>query len=209
MQTKLAWDSGKPIWERLPECYKENDIALWLTAYFDELLINTKAKIDDLPRQLNPLDCDEAWLDVLAPLCGFTGEYWDTTWKVRAKRLLIANSFLNIWPNKGSKAVLSLVLDCFSIQHLISRRGDFIIGFSKAGDPLGSAAWEYIIYLPTIYKNPGNEQFKLTAKLNKLYGPLWCSSEIIFDDSVITTLKALKIANNTILGTGDLSALAV
>ena len=208
MQTKIAWNSGKPIWERLPECYKENDVALWLTSYFDELLIDTKAKIDDLPRQLNPLDCDEVWLDFLAPLCGFTGDYWDKTWKVRAKRLLIANSFLNIWPNKGSKQVLSLVLDCFSIQHLISSRGDFIVGSSKIGDNLGIAAWEYTIYLPTIYNNGANEQLALTDKLNKLYGPLWCSSEILFDDSVINSIQALTIANNTILETGDLSALA-
>jgi hypothetical protein len=183
VQTKIAWDSGKPIWERLPECYKENDVAEWLTTYFDELLINTKAKIDDLPRQLNPLDCDEVWLDVLAPLCGFTGDYWDKAWATEAKRLLISNSFINIWPNKGSKEVLSLVLNCFDIQHLITSRGNFILGTSTTGDPLGTSAWEYIIYLPTSYKY--GDKFKLTQKLNSLYGPCWCSTEIIFNDAYI------------------------
>lgn len=93
---------------------------------------------------------------------------------------MISNSYTNIWSNKGSKEVLSLVLDCFNIQHLITARGAFILGTSTTGDSLGTSAWEYIIYLPNIYKY--GTQFKLTQKLNALYGPCWCSSEIIFND---------------------------
>lgn len=181
-QTQTAWNSGKPISSRLPEVYQENEVAEYLTQFWDELLVGTKLKIDDLSRQLNPLECDENWLDFLAPLCGFTEVYWDKTWGAGAKRLLLHNSYSTIWPNKGSKEVLSLVLTCFNIQHLITSRGDFIIGSSSVGDALGTSAWEYIIYLPTIYRN--KTQQKLTEKLNILYGPCWCSTEIIFNNSV-------------------------
>ncbi|MFN6460541.1 MAG: phage tail protein [Nostoc sp. DedVER02] len=183
MQTSESWATNKPIYSRLPECYQTNEVTEWLTDYFDELLVDTKAKIDDLPRQLDPLLSDPEWLDFLAPLTGFTGDYWDKTWATETKRLLISNSFINIWANKGSKEVLSLVLNCFGIQHLITSRGNFILGTSTTGDPLGTSAWEYIIYLPTAYKY-GNK-FKLTQKLNSLYGPCWCSSEIIFNDDYI------------------------
>jgi len=181
MQTSEAWASGRPIFSRLPDVYKDNLIADYLTAYFDKLLIETKAKVDDLPRQLNPITCDENWLDFLAPLCGFTGEYWEKAWKVNAKRLLLSNSYQNIWSNKGSKTALSTVLTCFGINHVITNRGDFILGASQVGvQTLGTTAWEYVIYLPTIYRD--REEYKLTKKLDKLFGPLWCDREIIFDD---------------------------
>lgn len=183
MQTSESWATNKPIHSRLPECYQTNEITEWLTGYFDELLVETKTKVDDLPRQLNPLLCDPEWLDFLAPLTGFTGDYWDKTWATQTKRLLISNSYINIWPGKGSKEVLSLVLDCFDIRHLITSRGNFILGTSTTGDPLGTSAWEYIIYLPNAYKY--GDKFKLTQKLNSLYGPYWCSTEILFNDAYI------------------------
>lgn len=184
MQTITSWATGRPIYSRLPDCYKENPVADWLTAYFDDLLIETKAKVDDLPRQLNPLECDVKWLDFLAPLCGFTGEYWEQSYPVSAKRLLLDNAYKIIWVNKGSRTALSTVLTCFGIQHLITNRGDFILGSSKTGDPLGTTAWEYQIFLPTIYR--GTSTVQLVEKLDKLYSPLWCDREIIFNNLYFT-----------------------
>ncbi|AFY49020.1 Phage tail protein (Tail_P2_I) [Nostoc sp. PCC 7524] len=185
MQTQIAWQTGRPIFSRLPEVYQENAIANYLTAFWDELLVNNKARIDDLPRQLNPLTCDANWLDFLAPLCGFTGEYWDRKWQDNFKRNLIASSYQRIWSNKGSRECLSTVLICFKIPHNIATMGDFILGQSKLGvDPLGSLAFKYIIYLRSSYQ--GTPEVKLVEKLNKLFGPCWCKSEVIFDDSVVS-----------------------
>lgn len=169
-----------PIFSRLPEVYRDNPVTQYLITFWDELLAATKDNIDDLPRQLNPLTCDENWLDFLAPLCSFTGIYWDKEWNPLYKRRLLANSYKYIWSNKGSKDTLSRILTYFNIKHLIVPAGSFIFGESTVGSPLGLGAWEYTIYLPTAYQN--RPQFKLTEKLNRLFGPLWCESHIILDD---------------------------
>lgn len=181
MNTKQAWDTGRPILSRMPNIYIENEVTDYLTAYWDDLLIENKAKLDDLPRQLDPTLCDVNWLDYLAPLCGFTGEYWDASWPVSGKRQLLANSYTFIWPNKGSRLVLSFVLNALGVNHRITTGQNWIIGKSQLGvDTLGSSPWEYQIKLPTYYKLNGQE-FKLATKINKLYGPLWCKSQILYD----------------------------
>lgn len=185
MNTYQAWIVDKaPIFSRLPECYKDNLVTGYLTSFWDELLISTKAKVDDIPRQLNPLTCDANWLDFLAPLCGFTGVYWDKNWQDKHKRSLLNYSYTKIWSNKGSREALSTVLFCFEIPHEIAGRGDFIFGQSKLGeDPLGKAGWEYTVYLKTIYRD--TPQVELVKRLIKLFGPCWCKANIKFDDSVI------------------------
>lgn len=181
MNTKQAWDTLRPIFSRLPEVYRENSLADNLVIYWEELLISNKDKIDDLPRQLDPTTCDANWLDFLAPLCGFTGQYWDISWPVASKRLLLSNSYTFIWTSKGSREVLSFVLNALNIQHKIVTGDNWILGTSRLGiDTLGNAAWEYQILLPTFYKLEGPE-FKLTARINRLFGPLWCKSQILYD----------------------------
>ncbi|BAY23706.1 hypothetical protein NIES2100_34980 [Calothrix sp. NIES-2100] len=185
MQTYEAWVVEKaPIFSRLPEVYRDNPVTGYLTIFWDELLISTKGKIDDIPRQLDPLTCDANWLDFLAPLCGFTGIYWNKNWLESHKRNLLSNSFTKIWNNKGSRECLSTVLRCFEIAHEIASKGDFIFGRSKLGeDALGNSSWQYIIYLKTIYKDTPVVSF--VEKINTLFGPCWCKAEIKFDDSVV------------------------
>lgn len=190
MDIYQAWSTGRPIFQRLPECYRDNNIADYLTQFWDSLLLQEKARVDDLERQLNPLTCDSNWLDFLAPLCGFTGKFWDKNWNDYAKRNLLASAYTLIWCNKGSKDTLSLVLSCFQIPNVISSKGDFILGSSQVGiEPLGSAAWEYTIYLQSNSNNP--QTVSLVKKLNKLFGPCWCKSHIEFNDSLISEYLVL------------------
>lgn len=178
--TYEAWSTERPIFSRLPEVYQDNEVADWLTIYWDELLASLKYKIDDLPRQLSPLTCDDKWLDFLAPLCGFTGDYWDRDWKSSSKRLLLTNSYKFIWSNKGTRTVLSFVLNALDIDHTIWEGSKFVLGVSQLDiDSLGTAAWEYKILLPNYYQYKGYE-WKLAEKINKLFGPLWCGSEVIY-----------------------------
>ncbi|MBD2515181.1 hypothetical protein H6G93_09205 [Nostoc sp. FACHB-973] len=208
VQTYEAWASGRPIFYRLPEVYQENEITDWLTYYWDELLINSKLKVDDLPRQLNPEICDANWLDFLAPLCGFTGEYWDKDWSTNSKRILLKNSYSNIWPNKGTRQVLSLVLNALDIEHIIWSGSNFVLGVSQVSvDPLGSTGWTYKILLPLKYQ-PNGYEFKLARKINKLFGNLWCESEVVPVSDVLPLYYtyALQADEQTFLTTeeGDL-----
>lgn len=185
IDTYEAWVvEQSPIFSRLPECYRDNEVTPYLTTFWDDLLISTKSKVDDIPRQLDPGSCDESWLDFLAPLCGFSGIYWDKSWNSDFKRNLLVNSYTQIWNNKGSNACLSNVLNCFYIPNVITNKGNFIFGYSKFGqDQLGVLGWQYTIYLNTKFKT--NSNIALVNKLNNLFGPCWCTYEIVFDDNVV------------------------
>lgn len=206
MDTYKAWIVEKrPIYSRLPDAYHDNQVANWLTDYWDELLVNLKEKIDDLPRQLNPMLCDEVWLDFLAPLCGFTSDYWDISWSVESKRILLANSYSFIWKNKGTKLVLSFILNTLGIDHEIWQGSDFILGSSQVSiDRLGDAAWEYKILLPAYYSSDGYE-FQLARRINNLFGCIWCKSEVRYKSEIITELFNYvgDVDNQTILAVDD------
>lgn len=211
MNTYEAWSSGRPILSRLPGInggYSENAVAEWLTDYPDRILLETKFNaIDDIPRQLEPLNCDEDWLDYLAILYGFYGDYWDRNWKADSKRILLYRAYDFIWPNKGSKEVLSYVLSALEIRHLIVQANSFIIGIGQVGDPLGYNAWEYDIYLPSEYFDKP-EEF-LTRKINDLYGPCWCRSRVLFNDEFFNTYNILATEDGNLLSFGNNNLLAI
>jgi len=187
-----AWRTGRPILNNLPGInggYSDNDLSDWLTAYWDNLVVRLKVGVDDVPRQIDPLTCDERWLDFIAIPTGWVGLYWDVTWPVAAKRTLLANSLDFIWPEKGSSAVLSFVLTALSITHEIQQGESFIIGRNEVGDELGEIAWDYTIVLPTAYQNTPVAQE--VARINNLFGPLWCSSRIVYDDALFRTLEVV------------------
>ena len=187
-----AWRTERPILNNLPGInggYSDNDLSDWLTAYWDNLVVRLKVGVDDVPRQINPLTCDVRWLDFIAIVTGWVGLYWDVTWPVAAKRTLLANSLDFIWPEKGSSAVLSFVLTALSITHEIQQGESFIIGRNEVGDELGEIAWDYTIVLPTAYQN--TPVAREAARINGLFGPLWCSSRIVHDDALFRTLEVV------------------
>jgi hypothetical protein len=200
MDTYTSWTIEKrPIYSRLPDCYKEDEdnIADWLTDYWDKLLLDSKAKIEDIPHNLDPLTCNEKWLDYLAVLSGWIGEYWDTKWSVESKRILLSNSYTLIWANKGSTNVLSFVLLALGVRHFIKSGSSFLVGYSVVGDRIGSIAWDYDILLPNDYYKTDIEI--LTRKINKLFGPCWCRSDVIFDDSKFNNYQLYALENGTVL----------
>ena len=169
--------------------YSENEVARWLCGPWDQLKLGSRDVIDDLPRQLDPLECDAEWLDYLAGLCGFTGPYWDRDWPVGAKRKLLDQSFNLIWPYKGTSRVLSYVLIAFDIQHTIQEGSSFIIGVDEVGEELGLIAWDYTIVLPYSYYR--TEKEALTRRLDRLYGPCWCTRRIVFETNFFETYEVL------------------
>jgi len=196
-----AWQNGRPVFNRLPDTYKDNTVSDWVSTGADKELTLARLNLDDLNRQMNPLTCDARWLDYLSYLCGWTSDYWDRGWPENSKRLLLAGSYSVIWPKKGSKESLGYVLSSLTIPHVIRESGSFIIGESLVGDPLGAIAWEYDIILPSVLFN--SKEFRTTVKINRLFGPLWCKSEIVFDDNVFSPEELLEIAASTLLSVGD------
>lgn len=185
-----AWEQGRPIYKRLPiaeEKYQVSPddpeldpVADWLTLPVDEYLMAVKAAVDNFYADyLDPVTAKAENLDWLGQLCGFTGEYWETSWSQAQKRSLIDNAFTFIWESKGTRAVLEYLLDTFSIQDKIYLLGEFLAGRNVAGDVLGGEPLEYFLLLPLSYLRT-SYQWRLASKFNRLYGPVYVKSTVCF-----------------------------
>lgn len=185
-----AWEQGRPIYKRLPiaeEKYQVSPddqeldpVADWLTLPVDEYLIAVKAAVDSFYADyLDPTTAKAENLDWLGQLCGFTGEYWETSWSEAQKRSLIDNAFTFIWESKGTRAVLEYLLVTFSIQGKIYLLGEFLAGRNVAGDALGGEPLEYFLLLPLSYLRT-SYQWRLATKFNRLYGPVYVKSTVCY-----------------------------
>ncbi|MCC5644808.1 phage tail protein [Nostoc sp. CHAB 5824] len=185
-----AWEQGRPIYKRLPiaeEKYQVSPddpeldpVADWLTLPVDEYLVAIKTAVDNFYADyLDPTTAAFENLDWLAQLCGFTGEYWETSWTEAQKRSLITNAFTFIWESKGTRAVLEYLLETFGIQGKIYLLGEFLAGRNVAGDALGGEPLEYFLLLPLSYLRT-SYQWRLAVKFNRLYGPVYVKSTVCF-----------------------------
>lgn len=197
--TYERWKNARPIRDSLPGINGgyDNAISDWLTDLPDQLVVGSKFRtVDDGARNIDPINCDEQWLDLLAACCGWYG-IWDSAWPVPSKRVLLANSFTVIWPNHGNKTALSFVLTALNIDHLIQEGASFLIGRDAVGDPLGEIAWQYEIVLPSNYYN--SPQLKLTERINRIFGPAWCESSISFNDEYFAPDGLLALNDSTFI----------
>lgn len=192
-QTYIRWfEEKRPVKGLLPGIngqYTQNEVVDWLTAPIDADLQRLLEFFNNYGDQLNPLTAANEYLDYAAAFCGFTGEYWDRDWPIEAKRQLLSRAFSVIWPFKGTATALSFVLDSFRILHIIQQGESFIIGRNVVGDPLGSIAWDYKIILPDYYFQTPTA--RLAERLDFLFGPCWCTKEIIYDNEFFRTLTVL------------------
>ena len=207
---KEAWDSGRPIYTRLPrrnEGY-ENNPTDWLTDYWDKLLVETKVKVDDIPiRQINPLTCDDSWLDFLAVLYGWDEKHWQKSWAIESKRLLLSRSYDFIWENKGNRDVLSYVLNSLFIKNRILEIGDFIIGSSTVGQPIGTSPWEFTVVLPVLYRN--SNVFPLVEYIVARFSPCWCEVTYEYNDEPFRETELLEVREQVVLGMNPTTAIAI
>lgn len=180
--TAEAWATGKPVYASLPVAYQNDNISEHLVAFWDELLMGTKAKVEDIyDRQLAITNADLEWLDFLAPLAGWDSHHWNPKWDIQGKRNLLLNTFqgVSIWENKGTLPVLHYVLTQAGIKNEVVLDADFILGTSELGDELGVQPWEYFIYLPPEYQ--GQDQHREAIRIDSLFAPCWTKGKIIFD----------------------------
>ncbi|MBW4421182.1 MAG: phage tail protein [Myxacorys californica WJT36-NPBG1] len=208
--TYKAWNSGRPVYSRLPDTYLEDGVSDALTFYWDELLVETKSKVDNFGLQLDPLTCDAKYLDYLSLMLGWI-DVWDVTWSEQAKRTLLDNSYRNIgiWINKGSARVLSFILDTLGVEHFIQIGTSFLVGYSRVGDPIGTVAWDFDIIMRTRSKD--SDSAKLAARIKDLFAPVWCRSSIIFDDTRFSSAYyyVLSFNDDFVLATDEDKALEI
>ncbi|MBW4677766.1 MAG: phage tail protein [Desmonostoc geniculatum HA4340-LM1] len=189
-----AWELGRPIYKRLPIAEEKyqlspddpelDPVADWLTLPIDEYLMAIKAAVDNFYADyLDPATAKAENLDWLAQLCGFTGEYWETSWTEAQKRSLISNAFTFIWESKGTRAVLEFLLLTFGIQGKIYLLGEFLAGRNVAGDALGGESLEYFLLLPLAYLRT-SYQWRLAVKFNRLYGLVYVKSTVCYSQFV-------------------------
>lgn len=176
------WDS-RPLFRNLPqEGYQDNEVVDWFTGPWDILLLETKDKIDDTERQLDPMRCDPQWLDYLAALAGFTGLYWNKAWKDSIKRQLIQASLSFLWENRGTEQALEFVLTVFlgANNYDVWREGEFQVEVSTLDAELGEPEYRYFVRVPIAFQRDG-EQFRTAALMNQLYGAAYCDSDVVYD----------------------------
>lgn len=182
MSDPKAWVDALPMTGNLPEVYRENEVAQWLSTPWDKFLYGLKAKIDEIfLRQLDPETCDHEWLDYLAALSGFVGDYWDARWDEGIKRTLIKQGLGFLWVRRGTRGVLDFVLKLFlGNQFDIWTESEFRADVTPLDAELGEPEFRYFIRLPLTFLR-GGEEFRLAERINRLYGAFYCDSEVIYD----------------------------
>ena len=181
-----AWSEGRPIFLRLPsesDRYQGNPAVDALCQPFDSILVSYKASLDNFSRDfLDPDTARSDALDWLAMNCGFTGKFWGTDWGDAQKRLLIKNSHSFIWNNVGTERLLIWLLNTvFAIPAQIFQVGQFLADLSAADDDsVGGDQLQYYVLMPIIFETTSKE-FLLAQRLNDLYMPIFCDSDVVYD----------------------------
>ena len=180
-----GWSTNRPIYDRLPsdaERYNGNPIVDAITQPIDSILVSYRAALSNFERDfLNADTARSDALDWLAMNCGFTGKFWQADWTDAQKRLLIKNSHSFIWANKGTERLLIWLLSVFAIDATVLSTGDFLADINAADDDsVGGSQLEYFIVMSIVYETTSKE-WRLALRLNYLYMPIFCDSDVVYD----------------------------
>lgn len=190
-----AWERGQPIAYRLPgensgyrkdeewEFYVEEEdppIARWLETPWDELLMASKAKMDDFPENyIYPETAIPEALDWLAQFCGYTGDYWSSDWAVPVKRQLLLRAYDFVWINKGTRVLLEWLIDLFSLECRVYLLGEFLAGQTVPAT-IGGDPFRYYLLVKLAYLRT-SAQWALIVRLNRLFGPVYAYSRVTYE----------------------------
>lgn len=183
--TQNAWSENQPLTKRLPyEGYQDNDDVLAFTAYWDDLLVNCKTEIESIGEKLNPETTTEDWLDYLAPLYGFVGEYWQSkSWSVPVKRLFLQHSW-QIWQSRGTLEILQMIVSWFvpESNFTIWTPKSFIAGQTPLNAELGLPRFIYHIVLFYGSQEFSDDLIRQLNKVNQLFGcSAYCETNVSYD----------------------------
>ena len=181
-----GWSTNRPIYDRLPsdaERYQGNPIVDAITQPIDSILVSYRAALSNFERDfLNADTARSDALDWLAQNCGFTGKFWQADWTDAQKRLLIKNSHSFIFCNKGTYRLLYWLLNTvFGLGAQIYQVGDFLADINAADDDsLGGDQLQYYVLMPITYQTT-DKAWLLSQRLNYLYMPVFCDSDVVYD----------------------------
>jgi phage tail-like protein len=103
--------SPRPLIESLPGLYEDDELAVALTAAFDEVLAPAVTTIDNFAAYLDPALTPEDFLDWLA---GWIGVVLDETWPLERRRALVAAAS-QLYRRRGTVAGLAMHLRLFAV----------------------------------------------------------------------------------------------
>lgn len=195
MAQQNSWEEGRPIYKRLPaiaEQYVGNPVVDAITLPWDEVLMQSKLATDNFYTNfLNPTTALSQNLDWLAQLCGFVGEYWDSSWSDAIKRTLIANSYSYIWVSRGTRACLQYLFSVFGLPAKIVVIGDFYAGITTLPAQIGGGNFQFFVTVPLsggfLRTSP---QWALVDRLRRLYSPVFCDSRTCYAEGFIAGFSA-------------------
>jgi hypothetical protein len=190
---RLPWDAAQyRSADLLHEC--EADPALWLTTPWDELLGETRDRLDAFwDTHLNPATAQSAALDWLGMVMGFTEDFWDVTWGDDFKRFLLSNALggnlgegggaiavEGIWADRGTQATIDAILAAYPIAAYGD--GTFQVADFQAGMAVSHTVWAgdltYFVRLPWDTYRQGDRAWKDAQRFTRNYGPA-CTRGIV------------------------------
>jgi hypothetical protein len=179
-----VWETGRPVRYSLPGLfgkYSENDATDYLTRYWDNLLVESKAKIDSLDEKLCPLSCgEENFLPLLAVITGFVGEYDITNYPIEVQRNLIDQSYSFIWRWKGSEKVLLYLLGQLGFNAVVWTGARLLAGETEVPHTIGKQGFKSFILLPIKFFRQTPE-WELAESIVDLYTPAYSDDRLCYD----------------------------
>lgn len=152
-----AWSAQRPIYARLPyQGYQDNPVADWVTQWPDSYLVASATKAQQFYLEVSPDTAQNASLDYLGWLVGYSGTYWDPTWDPAIKRNFIRYSHSYLWPNRGTFGAIRKVLSFYGFTYDIWQDGDLKLTFSLPGT-FGTPQLRFYLRLPLAYDRAGYE----------------------------------------------------
>jgi Domain of unknown function (DUF4082)/Phage tail protein (Tail_P2_I) len=212
---KEAIESTRPLLNSLPgrfADYRQGPVGDFLTDYWDKLFIGTYARYQQfLSKDLNPGVCDAKWLDYLAPMYGFSGEYWNPIWTVAQKRAMLLAANSEIWPILGTPYPIFTILNIFGITHSADFGSIFILDDSLQGlldeSLMGEIGDTAYIILPETYALDSVE-YKFTELVVRLYSPVGADVQVVYsqfylDLSALDVQPLFPVSGSSVVATAE------
>lgn len=176
----MSWETGRPILGRLPyKGYQDNPVADWATVFPDEKLVQTKALLEDFHLSLQPDTCPVDRLDYLGYLVGMSGPYWDIEWSSEVKRAMIRHAHGTLWPSKGTKVALNLILRIHNLPSELWTDGDLRLSFPLGGI-MGKPKLRFYLRVPLEIPR-GSRKWNEVERTRRNWAPAIVLSQVCYE----------------------------
>lgn len=170
---------SKPYTELLPyRGYQDNPVLIKALTYFDEFVKSQRDFLQSFYLQLHPDTCEDKYLDLLAYLVGFSGEFWDAGWTPEIKRTLITNAHPRIWPERGRLDLIYWLIGVLGLDVLPWSSQPLVLPL-KLPSKFGSHAYKVFLRVPFHYSR-GMKLWNDVERLRRNYLPATTLSRTVY-----------------------------